>query len=110
MLRRFLALLLLLLPIAGGAAAAASIVGKWIQIEEGVTVTFRDDGGLTIETADGRQEGTWSVSESSLTLVLKPPGAEQALTLTCIFAIAGDDLTITPGDAKCGDVRFKRAG
>lgn len=107
MLRRFgISFLLALLC---RAALAASPVGTWIDSEEGVTVTFRQDGSLAIETPSGLQEGSWSVDGGTLVMTLQPPGAETPVRLTCNFAVAGKDLHITPGDAKCGEIALKRA-
>ncbi len=101
------ALLLLSVSIAW---AAGSLVGRWDGGDQGVTVTFRDDGTLLIETKGGAtQEGTWSAEADRLTLGLKPPGATESLSLSCLYAIAGDSLTIRPGDAKCGESSFTRA-
>jgi hypothetical protein len=92
------------------AAAADPLVGRWDGGDQGVTVTFRDDGTLLIETAGGAtQDGTWSADTETLTMGLKPPGATETVSLSCLYSVAGDSLTIRPGDAKCGESSFTRA-
>lgn len=106
---RLLALLALLVLGIQGEAAANTLVGSWDAADKGVTVTFREDGTLAIETKDGAQQGTWTAEADRLVMNLKPPGATQTLSIACLYALDGDSLTIRPGDAKCGESTFRRA-
>jgi len=106
---RLLALLAILVLAISGEAAANTLVGRWDAADEGVTVTFRVDGTLAIETKDGAQEGTWTAEADKLVMSLKPPGATETLSIACLYALDGDSLTIRPGDAKCGESTFRRA-
>jgi len=91
------------------AAAASSLVGQWEAAEEGVKLIFRDSGTLSIVTKGGSQPGTWSAEGERLVMTLRPSVSSESVTLACRFVIAGDSLTISPGDAKCGESTFKRA-
>lgn len=106
---RLLALLAFLLLSVEGALAANALVGRWDAADEGVAVTFRADGTLTIEAGGTAQEGTWSAEADRLVMGLRPPGATETLSISCLYTLAGDSLTIRPGDAKCGESTFRRA-
>ena len=107
-MKAVLAATLLLLNISL-AWAAGPLVGRWDGGDQGVTVTFREDGTLLIETnGGGTQDGTWSADAERLTLGLKPPGATELTSISCLYTLNGDSLTIRPGDAKCGESSFSR--
>lgn len=91
------------------AAAANPLIGQWNAAEEGVKVIFRDGGTLSIITKSGSQPGSWKTEDERLVMTLRPTLAGDSVTITCRYAIDGDNLTIRPGDAKCGESSFKRS-
>jgi hypothetical protein len=107
MRRTVLLLWLFLLPSAA-IADPSLLPGIWWSPEEGVQVTFRSDGTLSIAVKDAVQEGHWSAEGEDLTFRLKPPGGGAELSLTCRFRIAENRLVIRPGDPKCGESSFQR--
>lgn len=106
---RLLALLACLLLGIDDALAANALVGRWQAADEGVTLTFGDDGTLAIEAGNGAQQGRWSAEDGRLVMTLKPPGATESVTVTCLYTVQGDSLAIRPGDPKCGESEFRRA-
>jgi hypothetical protein len=99
--------LLLLLPTAA-LGDASLLPGIWWSPEDGVQLTFRADGTLSIAAKEAVQQGRWSAEGEALTLTLNPPGAAEPVSLTCLFRITEDRLVIRPGDPRCGESSFQR--
>jgi hypothetical protein len=108
MLRRLALLILLVAVAACDEATANPLVGQWEASEQGVRVTFHPDGTLAIEAKDGPQQGGWSAEGEQLVMTLMPPGASEGISLTCLYKVEGDGLTIRPGDPRCGESSFRR--
>lgn len=100
MKRAGLALLLLLVACE---ARGNPLVGRWQDVDREVVVEFSDGGRMTVTVDQKPLGGTWSSADNRLTMTL----GEQP-TLTCLWQIAGETLTIEPGDAKCGRTSFRR--
>jgi len=106
---RLLSALVLLLALGGCDEATANpLVGRWESQERGVKLAFAGDGTLAIDAREGAQQGTWSAEGDKLVMTLQPPGGSEAVSLTCLYEVDGDSLTIRPGDPRCGETGFRR--
>jgi hypothetical protein len=100
-------LLFLLLP-ALALGETGQLPGIWWSAEEGVQLTLRSDGTLSIAAKESVQDGHWSAAGEELRLSLKPPGSTEEIILTCRYRLEGKRLTILPGDRQCGENSFER--